>query len=48
MPFEERKAILENLKSVNEVIDFADDDDGSAMNALHKLKINIQCSNYIL
>ena len=26
MPFEERKAILENLKSVDEVIDFADDD----------------------
>ena len=38
MPFEERKAILENLKSVDEVIDFADDDKGSAMNALHKVK----------
>ena len=38
MPFEERKAILENLKSVDEVIDFADDDKGSAMNALHKIK----------
>ena len=38
MPFMERKAILENLKSVDEVIDFADDDKGSAMNALHKVK----------
>ena len=38
MPFEERKAILENLKNVDEVIDFADDDKGSAMNALYKIK----------
>ena len=38
MPFDERKAILENLKSVDEVIGFADDDKGSAMNALHKIK----------
>ena len=38
MPFEERKNILENLKSVDEVIDFADDGKGSAMNALHKIK----------
>jgi cytidyltransferase-like protein len=38
MPFTERQAILENLKSVDEVIDFADDDKGSAMNALHKIK----------
>ena len=38
MPFEERKAILENLKGVDEVIDFADDDKGSATNALHKIK----------
>ena len=38
MPFEESKAILENLKSVDEVVDFVDDDKGSAMNALHKIK----------
>lgn len=38
MPFDERKAILENLKSVDEVIDFTDDAKGSAMNALHKIK----------
>ena len=31
MPFDERKAILNNLKNVDEVIDFADDDKGSAM-----------------
>ena len=38
MPFEERKAILENLKSVDEVLGFIDDDKGSAMNALYKIK----------
>ena len=38
MPFDERKAILENLKSVDEVIGFTDDDKGSAMNALNKIK----------
>ena len=38
MAFEERKTILENLKSVDEVVDFEDDDRGSAMNALHKIK----------
>ena len=38
MPFEERKLILENLKNVDEVIDFSDDDLGSAMNALYKIK----------
>jgi mannose-6-phosphate isomerase-like protein (cupin superfamily) len=38
MPFEERKTILENLKGVDEVIDFVDDEMGSAMNALHKIK----------
>tara|TARA_X000000950_G_scaffold177861_1_gene215847 strand:+ start:2818 stop:3594 length:777 start_codon:yes stop_codon:yes gene_type:complete len=38
MPFEERKAILENLKSVDEVLGFTDDDKGSAMNALYKIK----------
>ena len=29
MPFEERKSVLENLKEVDEVIDFDDDDLGS-------------------
>ena len=38
MPFEERKAILENLKHVDEVIDFTDDDNWSAINALEKIK----------
>ena len=38
MPFIERKAILESLKGVDEVIDFSDDDKGSAMNALIKIK----------
>ena len=38
MPFAERKSILENLKSVNEVIDFPDDDQGSAKNALQIIK----------
>ena len=38
MPFEERKIILENLKSVDEVIGFKDDDKGSAMNALYDIK----------
>jgi len=38
MPFEERKSILENLKNVDEVIGFTDDDKGSAMNALIKVK----------
>lgn len=38
MPFEERKAIIENLSSVNSVIDFLDDDNGSAVNALIKVK----------
>ena len=38
MPFEERKAIIENLSSVDSVIDFDDDDSGSATNALIKVK----------
>ena len=38
MPFEERKAIIENLSSVDSVIDFDDDDIGSATNALIKVK----------
>ncbi|MDB4178042.1 adenylyltransferase/cytidyltransferase family protein [Gammaproteobacteria bacterium] len=38
MPFGERKAIIENLSSVDSVIDFDDDDIGSATNALIKVK----------
>ena len=38
MPFEERKIIIENLSVVDEVIDFEDDEIGSATNALIKLK----------
>ena len=38
MPFEERKCIIENLSSVDSVIDFDDDDKGSAANALIKIK----------
>ena len=38
MPFEERKAILENLSPVDHVINFDDDNIGSATNALIKVK----------
>ena len=38
MPFEERKAIIENLLFVDSVIDFEDDSAGSAINALIKIK----------
>ena len=38
MPFEERKTIIENIKYVNEVIDFEDDELGSCINALEKVK----------
>ena len=38
MPFNERKNILENLKKVDSVISFNDDEHGSAINALHKAK----------
>ena len=38
MPFAERKAIIENLSSVDSVINFQDDDRGSAINALIKIK----------
>ena len=36
MPFHERKVILEQMSSVDQVIDFIDDDVGSALNALKK------------
>ena len=38
MPFEERKSILENIKNVNEVLSFEDDEAGSCINALEKIK----------
>jgi cytidyltransferase-like protein len=38
MPFEERKIIIENLSLVDSVIDFDDDNIGSATNALIKIK----------
>ena len=38
MPFLERKSIIENLRNVDEVIDFEDDELGSAKNALRKVK----------
>lgn len=38
MPFEERAAIIEALACVDEVISFADSEDGSAHQAIHKLK----------
>ena len=38
MPFNERKTIIENIKCVNKVIDFDDDDLGSCINGLEKIK----------
>ena len=38
MPFIERKAIIESIKYVDEVIDFEDDEIGSCINALEKAK----------
>ena len=39
MPFNERKAIIDSMSCVDEVIDFDDDDKGTAINALEKVKI---------
>tara|TARA_X000000368_G_scaffold344252_1_gene282967 strand:+ start:3868 stop:4641 length:774 start_codon:yes stop_codon:yes gene_type:complete len=38
MPFSERKSIIENLSYVDEVIDFEDDELGSCINAIEKVK----------
>ena len=38
MPFAERKSIVENLSCVDLVVDFEDDELGSAINALIKVK----------
>ena len=38
MTFSERKLIIENLKYVDQVIDFKDDEIGSCIHALEKVK----------
>jgi cytidyltransferase-like protein len=38
LPFDERKIILENIRAIDHVIDFDDDDSGSASNGLIKVK----------
>jgi|TARA_B100001564_G_C20665161_1_gene683406 cytidyltransferase-like protein len=38
MPFSERKLVMENLSLIDKVIDFDDDDKGTATNALKKIK----------
>ena len=38
MPFHERKSIIENLKMVDSVIEFEDDEIGSASNAIIKVQ----------
>lgn len=38
MPFEERKAIIESIKFVDEVVSFKDDAKGSCINALEEIK----------
>ena len=38
MPFDERKAIVESIKFVDEVVSFKDDKKGSCINALEKIK----------
>ena len=39
MPFEERKMILESIELVDEVIEFADDEYDSCIDALEKVKL---------
>ena len=39
MPFVERKAVLESIQGVDKVIDFQDDDLGSCIKALEKIKL---------
>ena len=38
MPFYERKSVIENLSLIDEVLDFEDDEKGSASKALIKIK----------
>jgi len=40
MPFDERKAIIESIKFVDEVINFKDDSYGSCINALEKINVD--------
>ncbi len=40
LPFNERKIIIENLEMVDEVIDFKDDEIGSCISALKKIKMS--------
>jgi len=47
MPFEERKSILENIKNVDEVLDFEDDDLGSCIKALEKIKMKFPADEII-
>ena len=47
MPFKERKLLLENLSCVDSVIDFEDDNYGSASNALKKIKKMYPSDNII-
>ena len=48
LPFEERKSILENLKMVDEVVSFEDDEEGSCINALEKIKVMHKEKKYFL
>ena len=47
MPFIERKAVLENIKGVDRVIDFQDDDLGSCIKALEKIKLEYPADEII-
>ncbi|MDC3161534.1 adenylyltransferase/cytidyltransferase family protein [Gammaproteobacteria bacterium] len=47
MPIEERKNILMSLECVDEVISFDDDENGSCINALEKIKINYPDDNIV-
>ena len=42
MPFNERKIIIENLSSVDEVIQFEDDELGSCIKGLEKVRIQAE------
>ena len=47
MSIEERKNILMSLKCVDEVISFDDDENGTCINALEKIKINYPDDNIV-
>ena len=48
MPFDERKAIVESIKFVDQVIGFKDDTKGSCINALETVKKLILIVKFIL